>query len=85
MQQWPLLIVVGGVALGLAIALFGRDAWRPGCLVIGSSLCLGALERTLLPRRHVGLMQVRGQAFDVAVLAGTGIAIIVLALWVHGR
>lgn len=77
--------MVAGVALGLAIAVFGDDDWRPGCVVIGGSLCLGALGRTLLPRRHVGLMQVRGQAFDVAVLAGTGVAIIALALWVHGR
>jgi hypothetical protein len=78
------MVVVGGVALGLALAVFGRDAWRAGCVVIGSSLCLGALERTLLPRRYVGLMQVRGQAFDATVLAGTGVAIIALALWVHG-
>jgi hypothetical protein len=30
-------------------------------------------------------MQVRGQAFDVAVLALSGGAIIALAIWVHGN
>lgn len=71
--------------LGLAIAVFGDDTWRAGCLVIGGSLCVGALERIVLPRRNAGLMQVRGQGFDVAVLALTGGAIIALALWVHGN
>ena len=84
LQQWPLLIVVGGVALGLAIAVLTNDGWRQGCVVIGASLCVGAVERMVLPRRNAGLMQVRGQAFDVAVLALTGAAIITLALWVHG-
>lgn len=84
LEQWPLLIVVGGVALGLAIAVFATDGWRAGSVVIGASLCVGALERILLPRRNAGLMEVRGQAFDVAVLALTGAAIITLALWVHG-
>ena len=84
LQQWPLLLVVGGVALGLLIATVGDNTWRLGCVVIGSSLCVGAVERVALPRRDAGLMQVRGQAFDVAVLSLTGIAIIALAIWVHG-
>jgi hypothetical protein len=83
-EQWPLLLVVGGVVLGLVIASLGHNAWRIGCVVIGSSLCVGAVERIALPRRDAGLMQVRGQAFDVAVLALAGSAIIALAVWVHG-
>ena len=85
LRQWPLLIVVGGVVLGLAIATLGDNTWRIGCVVIGSSLCVGAVERIALPRRDAGLMQVRGQAFDVAVLALSGSAIIALAIWVHGN
>jgi len=85
LHQWPLLIVVGGVALGLAVAVLGEDTWRAGSVVIGSSLCVGALMRTILPRHNAGLMQVRSQVFDVAVLAGTGVGIIALALWVHGN
>ena len=85
LQQWPLLLVVGGVVLGLLIAAVGDGTWRIGCVVIGSSLCVGAVERIALPRRDAGLMQVRGQAFDVAVLSLTGISIIALAIWVHGN
>ena len=44
LQQWPLLIVVAGVVLGLAIAAFGEGTWRIGCVVVGSSLIVGALE-----------------------------------------
>jgi len=79
------MIVVVGVLLGLVIAALGQNAWRIGCVVIGASLCVGAIERVVLPRRDAGLLQVRGQAFDVAVLGLAGISIIVLAVWVHGR
>ncbi len=85
LQQWPLMIVVAGVLLGLAIAAFAEDAWRIGCLVIGGSLLVGAVERIVLPRRDAGLLKVRSQTFDVAVLAIAGTSIIVLALWVHGN
>ena len=85
LQQWPLLVVVAGVALGLAIAALGDGTWRIGCVVIGSSLCVGAVERLALPRRDAGLMQVRSQAFDVAALALSGGSIIALAVWVHGN
>lgn len=77
--------MIGGVLLGLAIAVFGTDRWRAGSVVIGIALCVGAVERIVLPRRNAGLMQVRGRAFDVAVLALTGAGIIVLAVSVHGK
>jgi hypothetical protein len=85
LSQWPLLVVVGGVLLGLAVAALGDETWRIGCVVIGASLCVGAVERIVLPRRDAGLLQVRSQFFDVAVLLLTGLAIIGLAVWVHGR
>ena len=85
LQQWPLLIVVAGVVLGLAIAAFGEGAWRVGCIVVGGSLIVGALERVVLPRRYAGLLQVRSQGFDVAVLLLAGLGIIGLAVWVHGN
>jgi hypothetical protein len=85
LQQWPLLVVVAGVVLGLLIAVLGDNTWRIGCLVIGSALCVGAVERIALPRRDAGLLEVRGKAFDIAVLALGGVAIITLAIWVHGR
>ena len=77
---WPLLVVLGGVGLGLLIAVLGASTWRLGSLIIGSSLCVGAVARMALPRKEAGLLQVRSRGFDVALLALTGIAIIVLAI-----
>ena len=79
-RHWPLLVVVGGVLAGLVIAWVGETTWRIGCLVIGASLVVGGLERLLLPDRDAGLLQVRGKAFDVAVLVLTGAAVLVLAV-----
>jgi uncharacterized membrane protein YdcZ (DUF606 family) len=80
LRQWPLLIVVLGVVAGLVVAWLGESTWRIGCLVIGGALVVGAVERAVLADREAGLLQVRGKAFDVAVLAVTGAAVIVLAI-----
>ena len=79
-RQWPLLVVVAGVLLGLVVAFVGDATWRAGSLVIGAALLVGAVERLVLPRRGAGLLEVRGKAFDVAVLALAGVAVVVLAL-----
>lgn len=78
LRQWPLLIVVAGVALGLVIVVLGQ--WRFGCLVIGSVLGIAAVERVALSNREAGLLQVRSKAFDIIVLVGMGAAIITLAI-----
>ena len=86
MRQWPLLIVVIGVLAGLVVSFLGESTWRLGCLLIGASLGVGAVERIALPSREAGLLQVRTKAFDVTVLAVTGAAIIALAIVVpEGR
>lgn len=77
LTQWPLLVVVGIVAAGLLLVV--AQQWRLGSGVIGAGLCVGALERALLPRRVAGLLQVRSKAFDVSFLLGAGSAIILLA------
>ena len=79
-RRWPLLVVVVGVLAGLAVAWLGETTWRLGCLLIGVSLVAGAAERLLLPDRDAGLLRVRGKAFDVAVLALAGVAVLVLAV-----
>jgi hypothetical protein len=85
-RQWPLLIVVIGVLAGLVVSFLGESTWRLGCLLIGASLGVGAVERIALPSRDAGLLQVRTKAFDVSVLAVTGAAIIALAIVVpEGR
>ncbi len=81
-QQWPLLVVLAGVVIGLAFC-FGEQ-WRLGCVIIGASLGVGAVERIALPRRDAGLLQVRGRAFDITVMVGLGVVIIALAIVVPG-
>ena len=80
LRQWPLIVVVIGVAAGLVIAVVGEDTWRLGCLVIGAALGVGAVERIALPRGEAGLLQVRSKPFDVAVLGLCAAAIILLAI-----
>lgn len=82
-NQWPLLIVVAGILVGLGVAFVGQ--WRMGSMIIGSSLLIGAVERMLLSRRDAGLLQVRTKAFDIIVLLGMGAAIIALAILVPDR
>ncbi|MGI8456871.1 MAG: DUF3017 domain-containing protein [Propionibacteriaceae bacterium] len=84
LRQWPLLIIVAGILAGLVVV--GNGAWRVGCVVIGATLCLGAVERVALPRREAGLLQVRSKVFDTVLLGGLGLGIIVLAVIVpEGR
>ena len=80
LRQWPLLVVAAGVAAGLLVAWLGESTWRLGCLLIGAALLVGAVERIVLPDREAGLLQVRGKAFDVAVLGLMGVAVLVLAV-----
>jgi hypothetical protein len=86
LRQWPLLIIVVGVAAGLVVPLLGEATWRLGGYLVGGSMLVGALERIVLPDRQAGLLEVRSKPFDVAVLALTGVAILVLAYYVpEGR
>ena len=80
LRAWPLVVVLIGVVAGLGIALVSESAWRLGCLVIGSSLGLGAVLRIALPSREAGLLQVRSKAFDAGMLIVLAAAIVALAI-----
>ena len=77
-RQWPLLLVLAGSATALAVVAF--DGFRLGCSVLGSSVLFAAVARAVLPARTVGLLVVRGRAFDVLVLGALGAALVVLAV-----
>jgi hypothetical protein len=79
-RQWPLLLVSALVLGGVVSALLGPDTWRPGCLVVGGALVLGALLRLVLSTRRAGLLRVRSKAFDVGVMLLAGGAILVLSV-----
>ncbi|MGW1606902.1 DUF3017 domain-containing protein, partial [Streptomyces eurythermus] len=78
-RQWPLLTVVGLVALGLLVTAL--DAFRAGTLIIGLALLGGAVLRWLLP--DVGMLAVRSRFTDIATYGVLGLAIVLLALMIQ--
>lgn len=75
-RQWPLLAVVIGVALGLAITAAG--GFRVGLIMVGAALLLGAALRWLLP--EVGMLAVRSRFTDLITYGVLGSAIVILTL-----
>jgi hypothetical protein len=77
-RQLPLLAVLVAVGLGLLVVTF--DYWRRGLVLIGLALIGAAVLRLLLPVRRAGFLAVRSRPLDVVLLAGTGLALAVIAL-----
>jgi hypothetical protein len=82
LRQLPLLAVLVTVALGLLVVTF--DHWRLGLVITGLALIGGAALRLLLPVRRAGFLAVRSRPVDVVLLAGTGLAVVVIALMIPG-
>ena len=80
LRQWPLAVVLAGVAV--ALGLIALDEFRRGCVVLASSIVLGAFLRLLLAEDEVGLLAVRTRRTDVAILLAMGIGLAVLSFWV---
>lgn len=78
-RQWPLLAVVGLVAVGLLVTAL--DAFRAGTLLIGVALLGGAVLRWLLP--SVGMLAVRSRFTDIATYGVLGLVISLLALMIQ--
>jgi hypothetical protein len=77
-RQLPLLAVLVVVGLGLLSVAFGY--WRQGLVLLGLALIGAAVLRLLLPLRRAGFLAVRSRPVDVVLLAGTGLALTVIAL-----
>jgi hypothetical protein len=77
-RQAPLLAVLAAVAVGLLEVAV--DHWRRGLVVIGVALVAAAALRLFLPLRRVGFLAVRSRPMDVVLLAGTGLALAIVAL-----
>ncbi|MGW1612637.1 DUF3017 domain-containing protein [Streptomyces sp. NPDC002285] len=75
-RQWPVLLVLGMVAVGLLITAL--DVFRVGTLVIGSALLVGAVLRWLLP--SVGMLAVRSRFTDIVTYGVLGLVIVLLTL-----
>ena len=81
-RQWPLFVVLVGVAVGLAMVAL--DHWRRGLVVVGLALVVAALFRLLLPLPRLGFLAVRSRTMDVSLTAGAGLAIALIALTLPG-
>ncbi|MFF8907007.1 DUF3017 domain-containing protein [Streptomyces olivaceoviridis] len=75
-RQWPLLVVLSTVALGLLLTAL--DVFRFGTLLIGAALLAGAVMRWMLP--GVGMLAVRSRFTDIVTYGVLGLAIVLLAL-----
>ncbi|MGW5333764.1 DUF3017 domain-containing protein [Streptomyces bauhiniae] len=75
-RQWPVLVVLCVVALGLLLVAF--DVTRAGLLLIGAALLAGAAMRWTLP--GVGMLAVRSRFTDIVTYGVLGLAIVLLAL-----
>ncbi|MGW0768487.1 DUF3017 domain-containing protein [Streptomyces sp. NPDC002676] len=75
-RQWPLLVVLGTVALGLLLT--SLDVFRYGTLLIGAALLAGAVMRWILP--SVGMLAVRSRFTDIVTYGILGLVIVLLAL-----
>lgn len=79
LDEWPLLLVLGGVVVGLAITATGH--WRVGSTAIGLSVTFGGALRIALPRDVAKLLAVRSKTVDVLWYFVTGLGILALT-WV---
>jgi hypothetical protein len=77
-REWAITLELTVAAVGLVI--IGDRRFRPGCVVLGSALLLGAVLRAVLPERAVGMLHLRSRLVDVITMAVLGILTIVLAL-----
>ncbi|MER6531614.1 DUF3017 domain-containing protein [Streptomyces sp. NPDC001508] len=80
-RQWPLLVVLSAVALGLLLTAL--DVVRYGTLLIGAALLAGAVLRWALP--GVGMLAVRSRFTDIATYGVLGLAIVLLAMMAQPR
>ncbi len=80
-RQWPFLVVLVGVLLGLAVVVL-LDRFRRGTILMAASVVFGAWMRALLPNERAGLLHVRSRAADVVTLLVLGLGLTVLALLV---
>jgi hypothetical protein len=78
LRQLPLLAVL--VVVGVGLLLVAVDHWRKGLVVVGVALVVGAVLRGFLPVRRAGFLAVRSRPVDVVLLAGTGLALAIIAL-----
>ncbi len=79
-DQWPLALVLIGVATGLVVLAFGD--FKQGALIMGCSVIFSGALRTVLTKDRAGLLAIRSRPIDLLTVYSLGIALTTLALLV---
>jgi hypothetical protein len=79
-SQWPLAVVLLGVAASLGVVAL--DRFRLGSLMLAASLVLAFVLRLVLPSDRAGMLAVRSKRVDLIVLGALGGALVIFALLV---
>ena len=79
-MQLPYLIVLCGVAAGLALIWQGAHYVRPGTLTVAGALFIAVAARLALPEQRVGLLASRRRSIDVTALAILAVGLLVAGL-----
>jgi hypothetical protein len=80
LAQWPIAVVLVGVALSLAVVAFW--SFRRGSIMLSAFVTLAFFLRLLLPDADAGWLVVRSKRVDVIVLAALAIGLTVMSFWV---
>ena len=78
--QLPYLVVLCGVAAGLALIWQGAHYVRPGTLTVAGALFVAALARLALPEQRAGMLASRRRSIDVTALAILAVGLLVAGL-----
>lgn len=78
--EWPIAIVVAGLATGMLVVAMGH--FRAGAVTMAGATLMALFLRVLLPTREVGLLAVRSRLVDVLVLATLAFSLALFAFWV---
>lgn len=79
-DQWPLALVLTGVAVGLL--LLALVDFRTGALVMSVSVVFAGALRAVLSSEAAGLLVVRSTPIDLATYATLGVGLTALSLLV---
>jgi hypothetical protein len=80
LAQWPISIVLIGIAV--ALVMIGTDHFRRGSIILSASVMLAMFLRLLLPTSDVGMLAVRSRRTDVIVLAVLAVGLSIFTYWV---
>lgn len=75
--QWPLALVLIGVAVALGFIVLER--WRRGAFLLGLVALAAAALRLAVPETRARLLSVRSKRFDVVFYTGIGAVILWLS------